>query len=174
MQRPITDAFGTTTQQQSDVTSYLAGLRYLTERDTTYIAEVCRNGAGYTPTQAGAFYSLVDRAAEQFSATGNAALLGRAQSLAQGGYGRPNAGRNYLYLRVSQKEPFDFLYFTPAITVIANLDDRSASLVPEALYTGFTNVELRLRVFALAGGARTEFGEKQNSNRIELLARLYF
>ena len=58
--------------------------------------------------------------------------------------------------------------------MIMNLDDRSASVVPEVLYTGFTNIELRLRAFFLAGGARTDFGEKQNSNRIELLARLYF
>jgi len=36
-----------------------------------------------------------------------------AGNLAQGPYGRPNAGREYLYLRMSQKEPFDILYFTP-------------------------------------------------------------
>ena len=58
--------------------------------------------------------------------------------------------------------------------MVTNLDDRSLSFAPELLYTGFTNVELRLLAFFLAGGAGTEFGEKQNSRRIELLARSYF
>jgi len=73
-----------------------------------------------------------------------------------------------------QKEPFDILYFTPALTVIANADGRSLSITPELLYAGVTNFELRLRAFFLSGGSGMEFGEKQNSRRIELQARLYF
>ena len=59
--------------------------------------------------------------------------------------------KDYLYLRVTQKEPFDILYFTPAITTIMNLNDRSLSLSPELLYTGFTNWEFRLKGTALVG-----------------------
>jgi hypothetical protein len=58
---------------------------------------------------------------------------------------------NYLYLRVSQKEPFKILYFTPAITWIANMDDKSFSLAPEMAYTGFTNWELRLSSIFIVG-----------------------
>jgi hypothetical protein len=82
--------------------------------------------------------------------------------------------RRYLYLRLSQKEPFDILYFTPALTVIANLDDGSRSVAPELLYTGITNLELRLRLFFLSGDRLTDFGEKQNDRRLELRARYYF
>jgi hypothetical protein len=82
--------------------------------------------------------------------------------------------KSYLYLRASQKEPFDILYFTPALTWIFNVDDRSFSLSPELVYTGITNLELRLKGTALAGGRFTEFGEKQNDYRIELRARYYF
>jgi hypothetical protein len=53
--------------------------------------------------------------------------------------------RDYLYLRISQKEPFDILYFTPSITWIYNVNDESYSLAPELLYTGITNFELRLK-----------------------------
>jgi hypothetical protein len=63
---------------------------------------------------------------------------------------------------------------SPRVTVIANADDRSTSIAPELLYPGINNVELRLRAFFLNGGAGTEFGERQNSRRIELQARLYF
>ena len=58
--------------------------------------------------------------------------------------------------------------------MIANANDRSSSVAPELLYTGFDNVELRLRAFFLNGGAGTEFGERQISKRIEFQARLYF
>jgi hypothetical protein len=155
-------------------TSYLAGLRYLTARDTTYILEYYRNGTGLGETDMRNFERSVDSAYAGYLATGSDAALLRAANLARGSYGRPNPGRNYLYLRVSQKEPFDILYFTPALTVIANADDHSFSVVPEVLYTGINNLELRMRAFFLGGGNGTEFGEKQNGRRIELQARLYF
>jgi hypothetical protein len=117
---------------------------------------------------------LTDAAYRQFLAGGATAPLQRAQNLSQSGYGRPNPGRDYFYLRVSQKDPFDILYFTPAVTLIANLNDRSVSVAPEVVYTGITNLELRLRAFFLGGGGETEFGEKQNRRRVELMARFYF
>lgn len=126
-------------------TSYLVGLRYLTGRDTTWIAELYRNGAGLTETEF------------------------RARPL-----GRPNPMRHYLYLRASQKEPFDILYFTPSATVIANLDDGSYSLIGELLYTGFGDLELRLRAAVNRGARLTEFGEKPVDARYELRARWSF
>ena len=74
----------------------------------------------------------------------------------------------------SQKEPFDILYFTPAVTAIFNLDDHSYSLAPELAYTGITNLDLRLRFLAIQGARLTDFGEKQNDRRIELRMRYYF
>ena len=165
---------GVGTLVREHATSYLAGLRYLTARDTTYIVEYYRNGTGLGEADMRNFERFVDSAYAGYLATGSDAALLRAANLARGSYGRPNPGRNYLYLRVSQKEPFDILYFTPAVTVIANADDRSFSVVPEVLYTGINNLELRMRAFFLAGGNGTEFGEKQNSRRLELQARLYF
>jgi hypothetical protein len=101
--------------------------------------------------------------------------LAKARSAAQqGGYGRFTPGTNYLYLRVSQPEPFDILYFTPSLTWIYNLSDKSFSITPELLYTPITNLELRLRTGFLVGSSDSEFGEKQNDYRIELRARYYF
>ena len=81
---------------------------------------------------------------------------------------------DYLYLRISQKEPWDILYFTPAVTWIFNADDRSFSISPELLYTGITNLELRLKGTFLVGDDFSEFGEKQNDYRVELRVRYYF
>jgi hypothetical protein len=173
-QRSVATASGTTTVVRGDGQRYLLGLRYLSARDTTTIFEYYRNGLGLTESEMQSFVQFVDNAYAQYLATGNDALLSRAQNVARGGYGQPNPGRNYLYLRVTQKEPFDILYFTPALTVIANADDGSTSITPELLYTGFKDIELRLRGIFLTGGAGTEFGERQVSSRIEFRARLYF
>lgn len=159
------DAAGNVSSEVRDATSYLLGLRYLTEHDTTWIAEYYRNGTGYTQSQLTDFHRLVD--------SGNPALLAKARQISPS-YGRPNAGERYLYLRASQKEAFDIVYFTPSATLIANLDDRSWSLTPELLYNGITNLDLRLRATWLKGSAGSEFGEKQNARKLELMARYYF
>jgi len=165
---------GVTTTQRGDATSYLLGLRYLTEQDTTLIAEYYRNGTGYQDAQAQDFYRLVDNGVTQFLTTGSDSMLKKALSASQSGYAKPNAMERYLYLRGSQKEPFDIVYFTPSLTLITNLDDHSYSLTPELLYTGITNLDLRLRATWLKGGAGSEFGERQNARKLELMMRYYF
>ena len=82
--------------------------------------------------------------------------------------------KDYLYLRVSQKEPFDILYFTPSITGILNMSDKSFSLSPEFLYAGITNLELRLKASFISGERLSDYGEKQNDYRVEIRARYYF
>ncbi len=173
-QKIYMDAGGNILSSTYDTASYLLGVRYLSQQDTTYILEYYRNGTGFTTDEAQNFYSFVDRAYDQYLATGNTAPLGKALNLGQGNYGRPNPMRDYLYLRVSQKEPFDFLYFTPALTTIVNLNDPSLSIAPEVVYTGITNLELRFKATFLVGGEGTEFGEKPNDYRLEFRARYYF
>ena len=85
-----------------------------------------------------------------------------------------NFARDYLYARVSQKEPFDILYFTPSMTGILNINDGSFSISPEIMYTGITNVELRFKTSFLIGQNNTEYGEKLNDCRAEFRARYYF
>jgi hypothetical protein len=165
---------GAAHQTVYDAKSWLLGLRYLTEQETTYIAEYYRNGTGFTEQELRNFFSFVHDAYDAWLVSGNDALLQRAAGAAERGYVRPNAGQKYLYLRVSQKDPFGILYWTPAVTAIVNADDWSYSLSPEIMYSGITNLELRLKAAVLAGGRLTEFGEKQNDLRAELRARYYF
>jgi hypothetical protein len=172
--RRIVTSTGTPGLVKGDAVSYLLGLRYLTARDTTYILEYYRNGAGYTRGEMQDFFGLVDNGLAQFRSSGSNALLERATAAGSAGYARPQAMDRYAYLRISQKDPFDILYFTPAVTSIVNLSDGSFSFSPELLYTGITNVELRLRFFLLHGRENTDFGEKQNARRLEFRARLYF
>ena len=131
----LSDAGGLLSDEKA-VTSYLLGLRYLTESNITTILEYYHNGAGYSEAQLDRFYQLVDDAYDSYLASADATQLQQARKISQKGYARPQAGRNYLYLRMTQKEPFDLLYFTPGITAIVNLDDSSFSVSPEAVYTG--------------------------------------
>lgn len=172
--RPVVDAAGNVVPIEASATSYLLGLRYLSERNLTTILEYYYNGAGYSEDEMRNFASAVHNAYDQYQASGNAMPLTKLRTALQLAMARPNPGQRYLYLRLSQQEPFDILYFTPALTTIANADDRSYSIAPELLYTGVTNLELRFRMFWLHGARLSDFGEKQNMRRLELRARYYF
>jgi len=172
-QAPINER-GRAKRRVADVMSYLVGIRYLTERETTFIVEYYHNGTGFTGGQMENFFRFVEAGDATFRSTGNPTGIRRAITLAEGAYGRPNPMQNYVYLRASQKEPFDILYFTPALTTIVNVEDQSFVVVPELTYSPVTNLELRLRAAALVGERRTEYGEKQNDYRLELRVRYYF
>lgn len=170
----LIDRAGKVSAVEFDATSYLLGTRYLTARDTTYILEYYRNGTGVSQDEMKEFFGFVNDAYRTYAATGNDTALQKAATLSEGGYGRANPLRNYLYLRISQKEPFDLLYFTPAITTIMNLNDRSFTISPEAAYTGFTNLDLRLKASFIDGPKESEFGEKPFDFKLELRVGYYF
>ncbi len=168
------NSHGTVFNKEYDATSYLLGLRYLTKSDTTYIFEYFHDATGFTKGEMGDYFSFIDRGYDTYRSSGDDSLLRKAANAAGGNYNRKNPMRDYLYLRVSQKEPFDILYFTPSLTGIFNINDKSFSIGPELLYTGVKNLELRLRTTFLVGDSYTEYGEKQNDFLIGLRARYYF
>lgn len=170
----VIDSLGRAFESEEDAKSYLLGIRYLTKSDTTFIFEYYRNGAGFNRVEMKDYFSLVNRGYDSYQSTGDDSLLKKAQGVTEGNYGRINPMKDYLYLRISQKEPFNILYFTPSVTAILNLNDKSFSVLPELLYTGVTNLELRMKAGFLFGEKRTEFGEKQNDYRIEFRVRYYF
>ena len=169
--RNTLSAAGITSAQRIDFDSYLLGLRYLSSGEVTWIAEYYRNGAGYTPQEMDVYYQFLDTA---LAANTPAALINKLRSVAQSAYGRPNPGRDYLYIKASVSEPFDWVYGTASISTMVNLNDRSYQVTPELSYTGFANWELRGRLIVLGGQAQTEFKEKASSARLEVYARYFF
>jgi len=168
------DASGRGLSKEAEAVSYLIGLRYLTEKETTYLLEYYRDGTGLSRERMRDFFSFVDTSYRNFLTTGNAGGLVRGAQLSKGPYGKPNPMRDYLYFRVSQKEPFDILYLTPTLTSIINPIDGSFNVLPEITYSPLTNLELRLKGAILVGRSHTDFGEKQNDYRLELRLRYYF
>ena len=163
--RAIVDKDGAVTTRIDDVRSYLAGIRYLAPTNTTFIFEYYHNGQGYTAAEAGDLFAHITDLDEQQLASIRPLLAG---------YQVPNFLRNYLYLTASQKEPFGWLYLTPSLFSIINTDDGSFNLIPEAVYTGVENLELRVRISLLVGGSGTEYGEKINDWKLEFRGRYFF
>ena len=171
-QKNVLDASGNRYQVEGDAVSYLIGIRHLTSFDLTTIIEYYHNGTGFSGDDMKNYYAYITRGYNTYQTTGNATILGNAQQMAEGGYGRSNAMANYLYVRFSQKEPFDILYFTPALTV----DDEHGR--PE-LVTDAGTALYRLHQLGISPPHRhycrqrnSDFGEKQNDYRIELRVRV--
>ncbi|MDP8257870.1 MAG: hypothetical protein P9L90_00385 [Candidatus Aadella gelida] len=173
-EKKFINSAGDTFLNTYDAKSYLLGIRYLTGLDTTFIAEYYHNGTGFTDGEMEDYFSFINTAYGTYAASGNDNALGKALKLTEGNYGSINPMKDYLYVRVSQKDPFYILYFTPSLTGIYNINDQSFSLSPELLYAGITNLELRLKTSFLIGGSKSEYGEKQNDYRVEFRVRYYF
>jgi hypothetical protein len=169
--RRVLQAEGSLITTRVNVDSALLGARYISDNEVTWVVELYRNGAGYDASDLSRYYGALQAA---YAPSGTAAAQAQMASLAASGYGRANPGRRYAYLRVSTKDPFDWLYVNPALTAIANLDDHSWQLTPELSYTGWQDVELRARAVLLHGGPLTEYGAKAAERRLELSLRLYF
>ena len=167
----VNDALKT---EETDTWSSLIGLRHLNENNLTTIIEYYHNDSGYSEEEMATFYRLLDRADREISGSATSSLMDLSRKASLSGYGQSQPGRNYLYVRLNQKEPFDLLYFSAALTAIANLDDLSYSITPELVYTGITNWELRVRWSYLQGDDLTEFSEKLNSNKLELRLCWFF
>ena len=165
---------GSLTSRERSALSTLFGIRYLSENDLTSIIEYYHNSGGYSENELAAFFNLIHDGYTELLTTSSEDLLNRADLASRRGYGQPQPGRNYLYARFTQKDPFDLLYVSPGMTAIVNIDDQSWSLSPEVVYSGWTNWELRLRLSLTGGDALTEFGSRLFNNRAELRLRYFF
>lgn len=174
--RPVTLFDENLNQYKSTVTtqSYLIGARFLTPHDTTFIAEYYKNGPGLSAGAMDGFYTFVHGAYAHSRTTGDGSLLSRASSAQRAALTDVNPMQDYLYFKISQKDAFGRVYFTPSLNVIYNVNDRSLALFPELLYSPTTNLELRFRTVFNMGGQNTEFGEKAARVRAEFRVRYYF
>jgi hypothetical protein len=167
------DTAGETSNEQINALSFLLGARYLTESDTTLFLEYYHNGEGYSPQELKRYYSLIHSGYDAYETTGNASILNKSKNVSSH-YNKSSVGRDYLYFRVSQKEPFDILYLTPTLTSIINLGDGSLSINPEVSYMASTAFEIKPRMVIPIGNSKTEYGEKVNAFNAELRLTYFY
>lgn len=154
--------------------SFLLGVRFLTPKDTTLFLEYYKNGKGFSSMEMQDYYSQIEQAYQVFLQSGDESLLNSLAGTSDPAYRLSAPMRDYIYLRVSQKEPWGILYFFPSITTIFNITDQSFSLAPELQYNPLTNLEIRTKITIFIGNKGSEFGEKQNDFRLEFRGRYYF
>ena len=169
--RNVVSPSGIVRSNEENYNSWLLGMRYLTQNEVTWIVEYYRNGNGYGTQEIKDYYQFLDKA---LAPKAGQALEEKARTVAQSGYGRPNPGRDYLYVKSSVGEPLGWVYGAASLTAMTNLNDSSWQITPEISYTGFNNVEIRARAFFLSGKSQSEFGEKNADQRYEVYARFYF
>lgn len=196
----IINADGQIRSKKFDALSLLVGFRYLNSMDTTIIAEYYHNGEGYGPGELSDYYDLINSGYDEYVDNKTQSYIQQNLKLLQGGgkgnssnssgnnsaslmkdsaqvadtYNKSTAGQDYLYLRISQKEPFNILFLTPTVTLITNLGDLSCSLNPEISYMVLPNLELKPRLVIPLGAPNSEFGEKMNAFRGEFRVTYYF
>jgi preprotein translocase subunit SecB len=169
----IFDEFGNISEQEDTAFNFLLGLRYLSNMETTYILEYYHNGEGYTANEYEDYFRFIERGYYQYLNTSNKTAISKSKKYAAL-YNKQAAMRDYIYLKISQKDPFDILYFTPAIIFIYNVDDQSASITPQIIYSPVTNLTLDLKAAFLTGKSKTEYAEKINRAKVVFSIRYYF
>ena len=150
--------------------SWLLGLRYLSQQETTVIAEYYHNGNGLSGDEYQNYRNFVSGAL----AGGSAEAIQQAKTYSQDYFSGSTLMQDYLYLKISQPEPFNWLYFTPSLFAIYNINDGSYLLSAPLSFKAITNFELLLWPTFMLGPDGTEFGGKQIQKKFELWMRYYF
>jgi len=169
----IIDEYGNTSEQEDTVLNLLLGLRYLSNIETTYILEYYHNGQGYTQKEYENYLNFIENGYDQYLNTSSNTSISKSKQYAAY-YNKQAAMRDYIYLKISQKDPFDILYFTPSIICIYNINDQSSSITPAITYSPITNLTLDLKAGFLFGESKTEYNEKINKSKIVFSIKYYF
>ena len=166
----FTIANNTLASERVDAYSFLFGLRYLDASNTTIILEYYHNGSGINKSEYGEYNSFLNNGANSI----NPLVAQQTFSVNQNYFKSTTLMKDYLYLKISHPEPFDWLYFTPSLFSIYNLADNSFLLSFQMSYKPVTNIEFLFWPSFLFGDDNTEFGSRQVQQKIELWARVYF
>jgi len=150
--------------------SCLFGFRWLNRWNITTIGEYYRDEAGMSKNE---FEEYQDFLANAVVAGNNIAISG-ALNTSKAYFSNPNLMREYLYLKISWPEPFNWLYLTPAVQLLYNLEDHSCSAGLPVSYKPITNLEFVFWPAVFSGGGCTEYGSKQYEGRAEFMAKFYF
>jgi hypothetical protein len=131
---------------------------------------IITNGNGLASDEFKQYLQYVDATL----AGGQSAAIQTALSTSKNYFQKSALMRDYLYLKVSKPEPFNWVYFTPSLYVLHNLNDQSFSVGIPVGYKPFTNFEFILWPSFLVGSASTQFGDKMLTQRLETWLRYSF
>lgn len=153
----------------NDFNNLLIGTRILFETNITVILEYLHNDSGLDNEQMSIYFDAIDLALSD-----NPELLTVIKNYQLENFSSQYLMQDYIYAKLSHPEPFDFLYFTPSVFVLYNLNDKSGIVGGEFNYSRFNNLNLKLKYNILFGDLNSEFGGKINSKKLSLLIEFTF
>jgi len=165
-----TVAAGAAAAGRADGEDWLLGLRWLNKWNLTSTLEYYRNGAGLSKSEFGAYDDFLTNAA----VSGSSVTAASALAASRGYFGSSNLMRDYIYLKLSWPEPFNWVYFTPSAYMMINSSDGSWLGGLPLSYKPVTNFEFIAWPVLTGGGRGTEFGGRQASGKLDLWLRFYF
>jgi hypothetical protein len=154
----------------ASATSYLVGIRYLHKSNTTLIVEYYHNSFGLSESEFDAYSRFLSTATQ----SNDPLVLQQAAQVNQTYFRGTNLMKDYLYIKLTKPEPFDWLYFTPSVFTIHNLADKSFLLSATMNYKPVTNIEFILWPTLVTGGGNTEYGTKAFRQKVEVWMRVFF
>ncbi len=155
-------ANGQLTKSVKDGKSWLFGMRYLNKWNTTIVAEYYHNDFGWSDSDWDSYLNVVDMAVSNNMQPSSMPSMGMTSM------------QNYLYLKVTQPEPFDMVYFSPSIYAIYNLEDKSAIIGAPISYSPVNNFSVTFWPTIMIGNEDSEFGSKQIKSKFDLWVKYYF
>lgn len=155
---------------RADGEDWLLGLRWLNKWNLTSTLEYYRNGAGLTKSEFGAYDDFLANAA----VSGSSVTAASALAVSRGYFGSSNLMRDYIYLKLSWPEPFNWVYFTPSAYIMLNAADGSWLAGLPLSYKPVTNFEFIAWPVFTGGGRGTEFGGRQALGKLDFWLRFYF
>ncbi|MCK4857707.1 MAG: hypothetical protein KAT58_07060, partial [candidate division Zixibacteria bacterium] len=157
-------------RKQIDGVSYLLGIRYLTKLNTTIILEYYHDNRGLSESELRDLLGFLRDRVD----SGDSAIVTQTRLDFTSSFQTRTFMRDYLYAKVSQPEPFGWLYSSIGAFVICNLNDNSFTLSAQLSYRPFTNFEVILWPTVLTGDNNSEYGSRQSEGKIEIWLRWFF
>jgi hypothetical protein len=152
-----------TTSPGEDYYLALLGLRYLTENEVTWIVEGYHDSSGLTREESISLYE----SARILPPSKAISVLRQLQQ-------QKTINRNYGYVKASVKEPFDWLYFTPGISWLGNLDDESYNIISQLSYEPSTNWTFQAYWQYFSGSENSQYGEGLVKDKLEVAVSYAF
>jgi len=148
----------------------VTGIRYLDSLNTTFILEYLHVGSGYSQREINEYWNAVN-----FADTSSDPQ--RIQSVLQAYsryYNSQFINTDYVFIKASHPDPFNFVYFTPSIYMIVNTLDHSKMTGFEMTYSRSRNLLFTGRYIVFSGNNKSEYGSKPVQHRIEFRTKWSF
>ena len=146
-------------KKTEEETSYqaLLGLRYLTSNEITWIIEGYHDSSGMRYEESSSLYKRSQNTTTSQATT----IIGQLQK-------NKTINQNYSYIKASIKEPFNWLYLTPSLILLSNLDDSSHNITSQFNYAPGTTWIFQVLWQHFTGRENSQYGESLLKDKIEV------